>query len=331
MPLPKVAVVVCDRFVPFHLSVPCIVFGDFLPGHELFELRICAFERGPLRSSVGLTVARPLGLEYVSNADVVIVPSWRNPAERPSEDLLRSLVTAHQRGAKIVGLCLGGYVLAYAGLLNGRQACVHWEFAPDFARRFPGVRLDSNLLHLEDDGIITSAGTGAGFDCCLHVVRYFYGHAIVDRLARRLLIPSLREAPVEASRPECRDSAYDSTIDALLHFLRANLRDTHHLDELARKVAMSRRTFTRRFQRATGMSVGDWVLIERLEESKILLTTTRSSIETVADRIGISSSAFRQHFRTRFGTTPTGWRKSRQREIFQRGRAGSQQHSAATL
>ncbi|WP_224962373.1 GlxA family transcriptional regulator [Geomonas subterranea] len=312
MSVPSVAVVAINHFSPFHFSVPCIIFGDILPGQKLFELKICAGEPGPLHSRQGFSIETSFGLEALEQADIVIVPYWRDPAERPNQGLLDALRAAYKRGALVVGLCLGTYVLAYAGLLDQRRAGTHWEFEQDFVSRFPNVQLDTNALYIEDDRLVTSAGTAAGLDCCLYLVHREHGRAIANKVARRMVIPPHREGGqaqfIEQPVPL---STRDANVNKLLEYLRNNLGKAYSLDELADHSLMSRRTFTRHFQKATGMSVGAWLMSERLQRSQELLETTGHSIETIAELVGFQSAAYlRQHFRARFNVTPTEWRKT---------------------
>ncbi|QWV99248.1 helix-turn-helix domain-containing protein [Geomonas nitrogeniifigens] len=312
MSVPSVAVVAINHFSPFHFSVPCIIFGDILPGQKLFDLKICAGEPGPLRSRQGFSIETSFGLDVLEQADIVIVPYWRDPAERPHQELLDALVAAHQRGALVVGLCLGTYVLAYAGLLDDRRAGTHWEFEQDFINRFPSVRLDTNALYVEDDRLVTSAGTAAGLDCCLYLVHREHGRSIANKVARRMVIPPHREGGqaqfIEQPVPL---STRDANVNKLLEYLRNNLGKVHNLNDLADYSLMSRRTFTRHFQKATGMSVGGWLMSERLQRSQELLETTSHSIETIAELVGFQSAAsLRQHFKARFDVTPTEWRKT---------------------
>lgn len=313
MKTPNVALLVYDHFSPFHVSVPCIVFGDHvLPGHKLFNLTLCAGEPGPLHSAEGLSFGPAMGLEALETADIVIVPGWREPAERPHQPLLDALCSAYRRGATVVGLCLGTYVLAYAGLLNGKRASTHWEYEQDFLQRFPAVVLDTNALYVEDGRLITSAGTAAGLDCCLNLVRLSHGSTIANKLARRLVIPPHREGGqaqyIEQPLPA---TTQDSRINQLLDHLRENLQQDFSLDELAQRVLMSRRSFTRHFQNATGLSVGAWLLAERLKRSQELLESTVTSIDRIAGLVGFqSASILRQHFKKRFGVSPRDWRRT---------------------
>ncbi|WP_286788138.1 MULTISPECIES: GlxA family transcriptional regulator [unclassified Pseudomonas] len=312
MSIPTVALMVYNHFSPFHLSVPCIIFGDILPEHKLFNLKLCAGEPGILRSDQGMSIDTLYGLETLPEADIVIIPYWRDPAEQPDPRLLDALTSAHRQGKQVVGLCLGTYVLAYAGLLDNRRASTHWELEQDFIKRFPQVHLDTNALYVDDDNLITSAGTGAGLDCCLYLVRQHYGSVIANKVARRMVIPPYREGGqaqfIEQPIPE---STQDARINTLLDFLRRNLSKPHDIDALAAFTKMSRRTFTRHFHKATGMSVGDWLVSERLQRSQELLESTSHSVEFIAELVGFQSvSSFREHFKIMFGVTPSEWRKT---------------------
>lgn len=312
MSAPSVAVIATPGFSPFHFSVPCIIFGTILPDHSLFELKICAEQPGEVTSDIGLSCNIGEGLDALKTADIVIVPFWNHPEEKPSQALIDALIQAWRRGAEIIGLCLGTYVLAYAGLLDNRRAATHWECEHDFRARFPAVRLDTNSLYVDDDRLITSAGTAAGIDCCLYILRKHYGSTLANRVARRMVIPPYREGGqaqfIERPVPE---TTRDSKINELLDYLRRNLSKPQDLDSLARYVNMSRRTFTRHFLKATGMSPGDWLNAERLQHSQELLETTDHSVETVATLSGFQSPvSFRQSFRARFDVSPTEWRRS---------------------
>jgi transcriptional regulator GlxA family with amidase domain len=254
---------------------------------------------------MGLSIIVEQGLDLVDQAEIIIVPWWHNPAEKPAQALLDKLVAAWQRGAEVVGLCLGTYVLAYAGLLDERRAATHWEFERDFSERFPQVHLDSNALYTRDARLITSADTAAGIDCCLDIIRQHYGSAIANRAARRMVVPPYREGGkaqfIERPVPE---TTRDGKINALLASLRENLHQPQDLDSLSRTLSMSRGTLTRHFHKATGMSLGEWLTAERLQRSQLLLETTSISIETVAEKAGFDSPvSFRQRFKSRFGVS----------------------------
>ncbi|ALB62598.1 Transcriptional regulator, AraC family [Cronobacter condimenti 1330] len=309
----RTVVVIATRgFSPFHFSVPSMVFDKAMPVDGLFRVEICAETPGVVESDIGISINVSRGLGLLETADIVIVPFWEHPAQRPSPALLTALQGAWARGAEVVGLCLGAYVLAYAGLLDHHRASTHWEFEHDFAARFPAVTLDSNALYTRDERLITSAGTAAGIDCCLNIVREHCGSAIANRVARRMVTPPYREGGqaqfIERAVPA---TTRDNTINELLEYLRRNLDKPHDLDTLARYTSMSRRTFTRHFTKATGMTVGEWLNAERLQRSQELLETTDHSIDTVATLAGYPSPVtFRQNFKAKFNVSPREWRRT---------------------
>ncbi|GAL59193.1 putative AraC family transcriptional regulator [Pseudescherichia vulneris NBRC 102420] len=252
------------------------------------------------------------GLELLEIASIIIVPFWSHPEEEPAPALLKALQDAWVRGAEVVGLCLGTYVLAYAGLLDNRRAATHWEYERDFTGRFPTVRLDTNALYINDERLITSAGTAAGIDCCLNIVRAHYGSAFANRVARRMVMPPYREGGqaqyIERPVPE---TTRDSVVNELTGYLRRNLERPHNIDSLAKFCSMSRRTLTRHFQAATGMTIGDWLNSERLQRSQELLESTDHSIEVVSSMSGFQSPiSFRQSFKARFSVSPSEWRRA---------------------
>lgn len=308
-----VAVVAFDGISPFHLSVPCIVFGEDRTdaGLPRFDFRVCAAEPGRLSTTAGFTMAAEHALDALAGADIVIVPSWRDPAEAPPVALLDALRAAHARGAHLIGLCLGAYVLAAAGLLDGRAATTHWAWADDFARRFPRVRLDPKVLYVDDATLTTSAGTAAGIDCCLHVLRQLCGAEAANHVARRLVVPPHRQGSqaqfIEEPLPR---HAHGDRLAELLDWLRGNLAAQHSLDALAARVAMSRRTFTRRFHRLTGATVGAWLLGERIAFARRLLETTDLSIDRIAEACGFNTGAtLRQQFAQALKTSPSTYRR----------------------
>lgn len=308
----SVAVVAFDRISPFHLSVPCLVFGQecYDPCAQAFDLRVCTAEPGRLRTTVGFTIEAEAGLEALAEAQTVIVPSWRDPHERPPQALLDALIAARARGAQLVGLCLGAFVLAEAGLLDGRRATTHWMWAEDFAGRFPAVRVEPDVLYIEDDGLLTSAGTVAGIDCCLHLVRQRLGAQTTNHLARRLVVaPHRQGGQAQFIEQPLPDSAQDGRLGELLVWLRQNLDQAHSLDSLAQRVLMSRRTFTRHFRQLTGTTVSQWLQAERLALAQRLLETTEHSVQAIAGLAGFGSAvSLRQQFSAAFGLPPLGYR-----------------------
>lgn len=309
----NVAVVAFDGISPFHLSVPCLVFGeDRRPdGSARFRLRVCAAEPGRLRTNAGFDLVAPGGLRGLRTADIVVIPSWRADGHPAPPALLRELRAAHERGALIVGLCLGAFVLAEAGLLDGRPATTHWHLVPLFRELYPSVQLQPEVLYVDDGGVITSAGTAAGLDCCLHVLRRRHGAEAANRAARRMVVAPHRQGgqaqyiaqPVPARAERDR-------LGPVLEWMSRHLAQPHGLDELARRAIMSRRTFTRHFRDATGTTVVGWLKSQRLALAQRLLEGTDLPIEQVAAQAGFGSAAsLRQHFARALRTSPLAYRR----------------------
>lgn len=307
------AVLAFDGINPFHLSVPCLVFGSesTQEGTPLFSLRVCALRRGKLRTTTGFGIEVPHGLSALRDAQTIVVPSWHDTMDRPPEALLNALRRAHARGARIVGLCLGAFVLAEAGLLDGRPATTHWAAAAEFARRYPRVVLRPEVLYVDDGDVLTSAGTAAGIDCCLHMLRQQFGAEVANHAARRMVVAPHRdggqaqyiELPVPSTRQRDRMSS-------LLDWLGRHLRDSHTLDTLAERALMSRRTFTRHFRAATGTTVGSWLQSQRLAYARRLLEQGTGSIEDIAVEAGFGSAvSLRQHFAQSLRTSPSAYRR----------------------
>ena len=307
----RVAVLAFDRISPFHLAVPCVIFGDRHPGAPVFDLRVCAGEPGPLRTTAGFDVHTRHGLATLRWADWVIVPSWRDPAERPAGAVLKALAAAHKRGALLVGLCLGAFLLAEAGLLDGHEATTHWSAVDEFARRYPAVRLKPGVLYVDAGQVVTSAGTAAGLDCGLHLLRRHFGANVANHVARRLVVaPHRQGGQAQFIEHPLTDTLGDARIAALLDRVRASLAEDHDLDRMADGAAMSRRSFTRHFRQVTGTTPKQWLLAERLALAQRLLETTTEPVERIAQRAGFASgTVLRLHMRKAFGLTPVAWRQ----------------------
>jgi transcriptional regulator GlxA family with amidase domain len=309
---PVVALIVYPHFSPFHFSVPYLVFNAELPEGRLFDLKIVSSGAQQLAAERALTLHPDGGLELTEAADILIVPGWHDLNVRPQPDLVSALSRAHVRGAHVVGLCYGAYALAYAGLLDGKRASTHWMAEKDFSARFPRVQLDMNALYVEEDKLITSAGTGAGLDCCLYLVREYYGPKIANKVARTMVIPPHREGgQAQFIEQPMAVSTQDAQVNRLLDYLRENLDKSHSIDELAARTSMSRRTFTRHFSKATGLTLVDWLVNERLQRTRELLETTSLSVERISDLAGFQTPiSFRQHFKKRFQVSPRDWRRT---------------------
>lgn len=308
----QVAVVAFNGISPFHLSVPCAVFGERHGMALGYRVQVCSWEDGPLASSAGFQLQGLAGLAGLGEADVVIVPSWRNVDELAAPALLQALRDAHARGAVVMGLCLGAYVLAQAGLLDDKSATTHWAFADDFARRFPAVTVAPDSLYLDDGQVLTSAGTAAALDCCLHLLRRQCGAAAAGQVARYLVTPPHRQGgQAQYIAQPLPANARDDRLSGLLDEVRASLAVPHTLDSLAARVLMSRRTFTRHFRQLTGSTVQQWLLAERLARAQQLLEETALTVEAIAQQAGFGTAlSLRLHFRRRFGVSPGDWRRT---------------------
>lgn len=308
-----IAVIAFNRISPFHLSVPCAVFGEDRrdAGVPRFEVLVCGVEQGTVTTNAGFSLTGLHRLSAVEQAGIVIVPNWRDTNELPPSSLVTALRQAAERGAILVGLCLGSYVLAAAGLLDYRRATTHWHWADDLAGRYPLVRVDRNVLYVDEGRVITSAGGAAGIDCCLHLLRRLHGVEIASRVARRLVVPPHRQGGQAQyiELPLMQTPAVDRFTE-MLEWLQARLNEPHTLDALAARACMSRRTFTRHFRQVTGATVGVWLLNQRLALTQRLLETTGKAIAVVAEESGFGSeAALRMHFTRAFLISPARYRR----------------------
>lgn len=308
------AVLAFEGINPFLLSVPCVVFGpDSMGGRTLgLEIRVCAIDPTPLRSSAGFAIDTTHTLDDIGGARTIIVPSWRDTKELPPQRLLTALRDAHAQGARIVGLCLGAFVLAAAGLLDGRRATTHWNWADELARAYPQVSVDPDILYVDDGDIVTSAGSAAALDCCIHLLRTDLGSEIANHVARRMVTSPFRQGGQAQfiEHPVFRAGSPDR-LSTVLEWMAHNLTARHSLDALAERALMSRRTFTRAFRQRTGTTVGQWLLHQRLAMAQRLLEATDKPIEWVAELSGFHSPAlFRRAFMQAFGIRPSAYRQT---------------------
>jgi transcriptional regulator GlxA family with amidase domain len=295
-----VAVAVTDGAATFELAVPCEVFGldrgDIVD--PWYELRLCA--DGPVRTSAGLTLNTPYGFGDLADADTVVVAACpRDVQLDPPSALLEALRTAHARGRRIVSLCSGAYVLAAAGLLDGRRATTHWMNAVDFAHRFPRVTYDPSALYVEDGTVLTSAGTGAVIDLCLHLVRHDHGSAVANEVARRMVVPPHREGgQTQYAKPlPPRARRAEEGLGPVLDWARQRLHLPLTVADLAKEARLGERTFARRFRDTLGTTPLQWMLQERVRLAQELLETTDDPVESVARRTGFGNAAnLRRHF-----------------------------------
>ena len=313
--LHRVTVVAHEGLAPFELGVAAEVFA--LPRPELdvewwYEFSVCAERPGVLPALGGFGLAVGRGLEELERADTILLPGTPDPHGDPSARLVRALRQAHARGARLVSICSGAFVLAGAGLLDGRRAATHWRYAALLARRYPRVEVAPDVLYVDDGDVLTSAGTAAGIDLCLHLVRSDHGADVANRVARRMVVPAHRDGgqaqfidlPVPA-RPQ------DDPIARAMDWALERLPERVGVGELARQAHLSPRQFSRRFHTATGASPGAWLLRRRLDAALPLLESSDEPVEHVAARVGFPTpAAFRRHFARVYGVPPSAWRRS---------------------
>lgn len=308
-----IAVLAFPGISPFHLSIPCAIFGEDRSAANIprFDLRLCAELAGATKTSTGFEIVVAHDLAGLDAADTIIIPGWADPQAQASPALIAALQAAHRRGVCLVGLCLGTFVLAAAGMLDGRRATTHWLCADQFARRYPRVRLDPDVLYVDDGDILTSAGAAAGIDCCLHLLRRWYGAEIANRVARRMVVSPHRQSGqaqfIELPLPT---SPAGEQFSIVLDWALRHLDQPLSVDLLAEQAHMSRRTFTRRFRQATGNTVVNWLRHQRLALAQQLLESTDLSIEQIASRSGFGTTAsLRQLFRENFRLSPASYRR----------------------
>jgi AraC family transcriptional regulator, transcriptional activator FtrA len=298
---------------PFELGIVVEVFGLDRPELDVpwwYELTVAAERPGPLPATAGgFSVVVEHGLEALETADTIVVPGWHG---EPSEAVVSAVREAHARGARLVSICSGAFLLAATGLLDGREAATHWRYASALAERHPGIGVNADVLYVDAGRVLTSAGSAAGIDLCLHIVRRDHGSRIANAVARRLVIPPHRDGG-QAQLIETPVPAHpgDDPIATVMAWALEHLGEPLDLDALARRAYMSVRTFTRRFRRATGTTPGRWLLEQRVRASLALLETTDASIEAVAGAVGFATaSTYRHHFAAIMRTSPSAYRRA---------------------
>ncbi|MDP1820527.1 MAG: helix-turn-helix domain-containing protein [Acidimicrobiales bacterium] len=310
-----VAAIVSHGVSPFELSVACEVFG--LDRKELvdpwYELRVCAAVEPPVRakSSNGMTIDTPYRLDDVDQADTVVIPMW-NVDDVPAAELVDALRAAHARGARILSFCSGAFLLAHAGLLDGRRATTHWMYAGLLRERFPAVAVEPDVLYVVDGNVMTSAGTAAAIDLCLYLVRSDHGAEVANAVARRMVVPPHRDGGqaqyIQAPVPVC---AEDDPLRATLDWALEHLDEPLTVEALARRAATSPRTYARRFVAVTGTTPLQWLLRQRVVLAQRLLEVTDEPVERIATRCGFGTSAgMRVHFQRQVGTSPMAYRRT---------------------
>lgn len=309
----KVVVVAYDGLCTFEFGVAVEVFG--LPRPEIghwYEFSLCTPEkdRDALGAVGGFRLSVDKGLGTLRTAGTVIIPGWRDVNERPPETLLRALRRSYDRGARLMSLCSGAFVLAAAGLLDGRSAATHWKYAEQLSQDYPSIDVNADVLYVEDGRLLTAAGSAAGIDLCLHVVRKDYGASVANIVARRLVVPPHREGGQAQYIARPLSDNGDSEISLLMDWVRRNLSREHSVASMAKRAKLSERTLARRFREQAGTTPMRWLAKERIAGAQELLETTTLGVEQVAAKCGFGSAQLlRFHFQRITSTSPTVYRK----------------------
>ncbi|MFJ3791208.1 GlxA family transcriptional regulator [Kitasatospora sp. NPDC090091] len=313
----RIAVLALPGVPPFELGIPSRVFGSAqdAEGRPLYDVVVCTSDGAPVLSDAGFTVQPAAGPEALAAADTVIVPPTHAMPELglggPLPPEVDAAIAGIRPGTRLVSICTGSYVLAAAGLLDGRPATTHWNLAPEFRRAYPMVKVDEEVLFVDDGDVLTSAGVAAGVDLCLHVIRRDHGAAVANRAARMCVVPPWRDGGqaqyIDRPVPEPTVASTTATRAWALEHLGEPL----PLTRLAEHARMSLRSFTRRFRDEAGMTPVQWLTAQRLEMAKQLLETTDLSIDLVAHRSGFgTANSLRAHMRTAFGVSPAAYRRT---------------------
>jgi AraC family transcriptional activator FtrA len=308
-----VAILAYDRLCTFEFGCAVELFALDRPELDVawYSHAVCAIEPGPLRAAGGLAFHAPHGLDALEDAGTIVIPGWRAANEPPPAPLIEALRRAHARGARLCSICSGAFVLAHAGLLDGRRATTHWRYFDKLASDFPAIALEQDALYVEDGNIVTSAGSAAGLDMLLHLVRSDFGADIANKVAQRLVIPAHRDGDqaqlVARPLPQSQADPIARTMD----WARENLRAAHTLASMAEQAKMGVRTFQRRFKDRTGASPLDWLVRERVMLAAQLLETRPGlGIEAIADLAGLGSpESLRRHFRSHGLPSPARYRR----------------------
>lgn len=309
---PLVTAILYDGLCTFEFGIVAEVFGLHRPemGPDWYRFASCAVEAGPLRAHGGFTLTPDRGPDLLDEADIIVVPGWKGAEVEVPEALTHRLRAAHARGARLVSICSGAFVLAAIGLLDGATAATHWRYAAALQALFPKVKVDAASLYRGHDGVFTSAGSAAGIDLMIEIVKRDFGAKAANSVARRLVVPAHRtggqaqflERPVPIHR--------GGQIAPLLDRMREGLNQDWPVDRMAKEQGMSPRTFLRRFHEATDTTPGDWLIAERVEAAKTLLCDEPNNIEAIAMAVGFASAhALRHHFRARTGLSPSAYRQ----------------------
>ena len=313
-----VAAVAYDQLCTFEFG--CVVELFALPRPELdvdwYEFAVCSTERGPLRAAGGVSVSTPHSLRLLARADTIVIPGWRDAREPPPAELVRAVAAAWRRGARVCSICSGVFVLAAAGVLDGKRATTHWRYADLLQQAYPRIRVQPDALYVDEGQVLTSAGSAAGLDMLVHLVRRDHGAKVANQVARRLVIPPHREGDQAQYVPRPVAPEESGRLAQLLDWIRAHPSERHSIATLSKRAHVSPRTLLRRFKDATGLAPNEWVVRERVAAARDMLESGRIAVERIAERAGFGSmESFRRHFRLQVGVSPAAYQKRFRRRI----------------
>lgn len=311
--LADVVALVTPPVAAFELGVLAEVFGldRRVAQLPIYDFAVATTRPGLLAATSGFDVQVSHGLERLASADLIAVPSW-DPVREPELELVDALLLAVARGAQVLSVCSGAFLLGAAGLLDGRRATTHWKYAEALQKRYPLVDIDADVLYVSDGPVTTSAGTAAGIDACLHVVREAHGPQVANRLARHMVVSPFREGgQAQLAETPVPQRPRDDGLGKAMDRVRERLEEPWPVPRLAREAVMSERTFARRFRAATGGTPARWLTDARLQAAECLLETTDLTVEVVAARAGLGSAdTLRQHLKARRGVGPAAYRRT---------------------
>jgi AraC family transcriptional regulator, transcriptional activator FtrA len=307
----KVAVLLYDGLCAFEFACATEVFAMPRPevGEHWYQFQTCAPTSGWLKSQYGLKVQADAGLDSLSQAGTIIIPGWKAIDAPVSQPVIDALLSAYKNGARLVSICSGVVVIAATGLLNGKRATTHWRYAEQLQSLHPEVVVDPTVLYVDEGRLLTSAGSAAGLDLCLHIVRRDFGPKIANQVARRLIVPPHRDGGQAqfVERPVATNK--QDSLSTLMDHVQKNLSNDWPITDLATRAAMSERTLIRRFKASTGLAPAEWLTGIRVDRARELLESSKQSVDLIASNVGLgTASTLRHHFRKRLGTSPAAYR-----------------------
>ena len=299
----------------YHYAIISSLLSTKFEGRTLFSLLRFSDKSPVVTTDPDVQITALTDWKEIQTADAIVVPSWTDLDVPPSPQLQELIRSFNKENKWLIGACFGAYALAYSGVLNGKNCCTHWSAEEDFSKEFPYCSLKKNVIYVQDDNILTSAGASATVDCILHFIRIIYSATVANKLAKILAIPLIREGAQDQFLDYAKPKIVNA-LPALIKFMEQKPPSDLTVDVMMQKSFLSRRSFTRKFKALTGTTFEVWYRKIRLRTACELLETTELPIETVAERSGYKSPiSFRQQFKQQFNSTPSEWRKAKRRQL----------------